>query len=225
MRINGEIVRRVGKQDRRFTYKCCRLERRGFLSIYSFEVSALPHRHDLMDRGHAVVVLPADFARREIVMIEQPRHLKAFAETDEGARALDAARRGEGEAEFALDAERVLQLELPAGMIDRGETPAEAASRELREETGLVVAPGDLDEVATYYLSLGGSTERITAFIARLDGATPSAEADGDGNEQITVWKVPFEEAWRQMGPGGRIGTASSMVLLRELRIRDLEAW
>lgn len=223
MDIKGEVVRRIGRGDRSFTYRCCRLERKGFLNIFSFEVSASQRRHELMDRGHAVVVLPADFTRREVYMVEQPRHLKAFIESGAGAEALAAAREGR-EGEFTLDAEQVYQLELPAGMIDPGETPAEAASRELREETGLIVSPDALIEAATYYPSLGGSTEHMTAFIANVTDPSAVGDTAGDGNEQITVWKVPFDEAFRQMGPGGRVGTGSAMLLLRELRIMELES-
>lgn len=34
---------------------------------------------------------------------------------------------------------------LPAGLMDRGERPAEAAARELREESGIALEPGDLE--------------------------------------------------------------------------------
>lgn len=214
-------VRRVGEHPAKYRYEDVRLERKGFLSVFSF---LLGHdgRRDLMDRGDAVVILPVDLAKRELYMIEQPRHVKAFAATPEGRAAKEAAARGERPEPFELPAEAVRVLELPAGMIDPGETPAQAASRELAEETGLIVPPEGLIKVAEYYPSLGGTAERMTAFLAKLPDPVRMGPADGDGHEHITVWKMPFEEAWAHVA-SGRIETASSMVLLRELRIMDLE--
>ena len=40
-------------------------------------------------------------------------------------------------------------VNFPAGLIDPGETPREAAARELREETGLEAAPGELQLLHT----------------------------------------------------------------------------
>ncbi|MEY4744405.1 MAG: hypothetical protein RL272_350 [Candidatus Parcubacteria bacterium] len=216
-----ELIRRIGKEPASFTYSDCRLERRGFLSIFSFAVSGKRGRLDLMDRGHAVVVLPADFRKRELYMIEQPRHVKAFASSAPGIEALERAKAGgASDGAFTLDAKDVSVFELPAGMIDPGETPAQAASRELREETGIVVAPEALREVAAYHPSIGGSTELMTAFIAELPDPAVTGDAGGDGGEQIAVWRMTFEEAWWLMA-SRRIETASSLLLLRELKIID----
>ncbi len=54
--------------------------------------------------------------------------------------------------------------ELPAGIIEEGEDPAETASRELIEETGYKA--GILKQVFTMYLAPGYSTEYMYAFIA-----------------------------------------------------------
>ncbi|HTK04198.1 MAG TPA: NUDIX hydrolase [Candidatus Eisenbacteria bacterium] len=217
-----EIVRRIGEQSATYRFEDVRLERKGFLSIFSFLVGG-DGRRDLMDRGNAVVILPVDFKRRELCMIEQPRHVKAFAATPEGRAALAAAAAGTPSGPFELPAASVTVLELPAGMIDPGETAAQAASRELAEETGIIVAPDALKKVAEYFPSLGGTAERMTAYFAELPDPVVTGPADGDGHERIIVWKMTFEEAWEHLA-SGRIETASSMILLRELKIRDLEA-
>ncbi|MGH2551383.1 MAG: NUDIX hydrolase [Thermomicrobiales bacterium] len=63
---------------------------------------------------------------------------------------------------YAIDREL---LELPAGLIDPGETPLETAQRELREEVGLV--PGSIEEIGSLFPSAGYSTEEVHVFLAR----------------------------------------------------------
>jgi ADP-ribose pyrophosphatase len=63
---------------------------------------------------------------------------------------------------YAVDREL---LELPAGLIDPGETPLEAARRELREEVGLV--PGAIEEIGSLFPSAGYSNEHVHVFLAR----------------------------------------------------------
>ena len=55
--------------------------------------------------------------------------------------------------------------EIPAGAVDDGETPAEAAAREVREETGW--RPGPVEHLVTYQPSNGLSDQRFNVFLAR----------------------------------------------------------
>jgi len=67
-------------------------------------------------------------------------------------------------------------LELPAGTLDvPGETPAEAAHRELAEEAGL--ACERLIELGSIWNSAGWSDERTVLFLARA--VRPAAVPDG----------------------------------------------
>jgi ADP-ribose pyrophosphatase len=77
-------------------------------------------------------------------------------------------------------------LELPAGFIDRDESPLEAARRELAEETGL--HGGDWRELATFYTSAGFTDERVHLFLAT---ALEPGEASLTEDEQLEIVRVP----------------------------------
>jgi len=79
-----------------------------------------------------------------------------------------------------------LCLELPAGLVgDEGEaeTAAEAAGRELEEETGY--RADTVEELGAFYSSPGMTSERFT--VVRATGLTRVGEAE----EGITVHRVP----------------------------------
>jgi ADP-ribose pyrophosphatase len=56
-------------------------------------------------------------------------------------------------------------MEMPMGMVDANETPEQAARREAVEESGCEVA--ELQRIASYFSSPGGTSEHVTLFIGR----------------------------------------------------------
>lgn len=71
-------------------------------------------------------------------------------------------------------------LELPAGCLEAGETPAACARREIQEETGYAVQ--ELTALGSVYSSPGFCDETLWLFHARLsdDAAPPQPDADED---------------------------------------------
>jgi len=96
--------------------------------------------------------------------------------------------------------------ELPAGIIDPGETPEEAAARELAEE-GRV--RGDLQEITSFYSSPGFTDERIHLFEA--SNLSP-AYAPRDPGELLEIsWKEPAV-LWEEVR-SGRLATSSTTLV------------
>ena len=79
--------------------------------------------------------------------------------------------------------------EIPAGAVDAGETPGEAAAREVREETGW--RPGPLEHLVSYQPSNGLSDQRFHVFLAR--SATQVGEPVDPGEAERIEWRSPSE--------------------------------
>jgi len=108
-------------------------------------------------------------------------------------------------------------LELPAGTLDRVESLAEAAARELTEETGY--RAGRIDQIASFWMSPGILRERMHLFLATDLASGPQALEPG---EVITTRLVGWDEAIA-MCLDGRIDDAKTVagLLLCDARRRN----
>jgi ADP-ribose pyrophosphatase len=155
---------------------------------------------EVFERGNAVVVLPYDPVRDEIVLIEQIR-VPALATT-----------------------KSIWLLELVAGMIEPGECPEQVAERELAEEAGLSLL--GLTRINSYLVSPGGTSERFHLFWGQVD-TTKAGGIHGleHENEDIRVHVVSREQAYEWIN-NGRIDNASTVLgiqwlMLNYQQIRD----
>ncbi|MGC2596840.1 MAG: NUDIX hydrolase [Nitrososphaeraceae archaeon] len=80
-------------------------------------------------------------------------------------------------------------LEIPAGKIERGESPEQAAVREMTEEIG---HSGNVFPFIQLYLAPGYDTELMYVFIAR---DLKIEKAIADDNERIIVKRLKITEA------------------------------
>jgi ADP-ribose pyrophosphatase len=110
---------------------------------------------EVVEHVDCVVILPVD-SKGNILLVRQYRH--------------------------AVDKEL---LELPAGSIDPGETPEEAATRELREETGF--KPRRLEGLGGFYAAPGYCTEYLHFFRATQLERSPLTAEDTDEIEVVPV--------------------------------------
>ena len=174
-----------------------RLQHRLFAGGWSEEIE-----REVMDRGHAVVVLPYDAERDEIVMLEQFRV---------GAIATSTT---------------PWLIELVAGMTEPGEDIEDVARREMDEEAGLQAQ--QLSFAMSYLSSPGGLTERIYIYIAQVDASTASDFGGlASEHEDIRVQAVPRTEVM-QLLDEGVIDNAATVIALQYLalhRQRLLDEW
>jgi ADP-ribose pyrophosphatase len=98
--------------------------------------------------------------------------------------------------------------EVPAGSVDPGETPEQAASRECHEEVGLV--PSTVVRLAALYPTPGYCDEEMVFF--RVSGLEESSEAaTPDEDEEIEVRTFELREV-REMIRRGEITDMKTVV-------------
>ncbi len=144
------------------------------------------HGYDLIKHHGAVVILPID-QQGNIRFVRQ----------------------------FRVGARKAL-LELPAGLMEEGETPESSAAREVREEIGMAAA--QLAEIGQFYMVPGYSTEKLHAFLAT--GLSESS-LPGDADEFFEQVPIPVEQVY-EMAARGEIedGKTLAVLLLAQSRIR-----
>jgi ADP-ribose pyrophosphatase len=99
-------------------------------------------------------------------------------------------------------------LELPAGVIEQGETPLECARREVQEEIGM--AARSMQSLGSFFLAPGYCNEVNHVFLARELFASSLAQ---DEDEFLNISSLRIEQVY-QMAHAGKIQDAKSLVAL-----------
>ncbi|APH54265.1 ADP-ribose pyrophosphatase [Granulibacter bethesdensis] len=158
-------------------------------------------RWEIWRRGKASAVLPYDPASDTVILIEQIRI-----------------------AALAAGLEPVM-TEIPAGMRDSGEDPAETAHRECLEETGLTLKR--LIHAGNYLLTPGGSDETLSLYIGEANSpALYHGDYAGTGglraeNEDIRIRVVPARQAIEAAIAGQFSNVVTTVALLWLAAQRD----
>jgi nudix-type nucleoside diphosphatase (YffH/AdpP family) len=130
----------------------------------------------VFERGDSVAALLFDPSHREVILVEQFR--------------LPTRANGNG---------RGWILETAAGMIRAGETARASMIRELKEETGYQVT--DLAPIATFFVSPGGSSERIFLFYAEVRRTEQKYSGGGEisEGENIKIVRMPISQFFAKL--------------------------
>jgi len=147
------------------------------------------HGLEIFERGDAAAVVLYDSGRDEVLLTEQFRIGPAVRQ------------------------DHAWLTEVVAGMIDNGESPEECARRECIEEAGY--APSNLKSLGCFYVSPGGTSERIFLYMGEVDAASPVAKGGGvsDEHEDIRTFWVKRDQAMA-MVRNGRINSSGPMLAL-----------
>ncbi|MBL8574145.1 MAG: NUDIX hydrolase [Hyphomicrobiaceae bacterium] len=180
------------------------------LDVYELEAVGPSGRaqkltREVEDHGPACSLLAYDPARKSALLVRQQRPAVALAAIADGVV-------GDG-----------MILEAAAGLIDLGESGAEAARREAHEELGLAIET--VEPVGSAHSMPGLSTEKIELFLASADFASARVGLGGGiehEGEDIEVVEVALGELARLADAGG-LADLKTLALVQTLRLKRPE--
>ena len=105
--------------------------------------------------------------------------------------------------------------ELPAGKLEKGEDPFEAAKRELGEECGLTA--DNFIDLGVVYATVGYDSEKIYLWAAT---GLHSTAQHLDAGEFLDVVKMPFDEALGLVMDGTIKDSKTQVALLKYAQLR-----
>lgn len=159
-------------------------------------------KREVFERGHAAALLPYDPVRQEFMMCEQFR-VGAYA-----------------------GGMNPWQLEIVAGIIEKGESPEAVVRRETEEEAGRTVL--DLWPVQRYLASPGGTSESIYLYLGRISAEGAGGVFGVPGEDEHIRVQVLKEEELRRLMDEGELTNAATLIMaqwffLNRERVRS--AW
>ena len=107
-------------------------------------------------------------------------------------------------------------LELPAGKLEAGEDPFEAAKRELSEECGLTA--DNFIDLGVVYATVGYDSEKIYLWAAT---GLHEVKQHLDAGEFLDVVKMPFDKALGLVMDGTIKDSKTQVALLKYAQLRD----
>ena len=135
-------------------------------------------RREVIEHRPAVVIIPVD-DEENVILVKQYRH------------------------PIGLDL-----LEAPAGLIEDGEEPDDAAMRELREETGY--ASRNLRLLGGFWSSPGFTDEYLYGYLAK---DLFHSQLPMDEDEEITLVRIPMQKV-KKLIRVGEIQDAKTITML-----------
>ncbi len=183
-----EVIGKEPVYEGFFVMEKYRLKHTLFAGGWSKEIS-----RELFRRNNCVAVLLYDPDADRVVLIEQFRV---------GA---------------AANSSCAWLVEIVAGAIDEGETPAQVAYRESKEEAGCDIL--ELKLISRFYTTPGGSSEMISLFYGRVDSKQVGGIHGLDHeDEDILVYTVTFNEAYAML-EAGKVESGIPIIALQWLAL------